>query len=678
MEKIREGVLTYGSIAVVFLVPMMYMSTRVFPHITSKTFFFYGIVETLFAVWIYSAIVDPTYRLSKRQLYFLLPILLFIVWFTLAGVMAVNPHLAFWSSLSRGTGIISLYHCVALCIVLVSLVNRYSFEIYGMKILRWIVYAGGIVAVSVWCANEGFDLPYRFLQQSQGGGLVGNSSLAATYLLLVLCIGLFLVFSPTVSRSRKNTIIVISAVVLGSPLFMNIHGLLVGKSIVGSAHGATIGIVVGLGVTVLGASILSKNKGAKVVGWSGVVLGLVAFVYVWSQLLVAGSTINQKFIQIASGTRFIFWNVASESMHAHPWLGYGPENYMIALQDHFDPKMLLSDYGFEAWDDRAHNVYYDMGVSGGYPAIMLYAFVLISFGYVVYELFSKKVLSRWQASTLWGLLIGYIFQNLFVFDSLVSYVIFFAIVGVFVGAGRGMYAKERGGTKQISQSSGNLIAGVLIIMTAIIWYNTTWLPSRKAIAFGRILDLPLNTRAESYPKLSLGSSIGNDWDVGGFGHNLFKLYAAKPEEVKSNPKIMRYAPTDVSTFLEYLEKVDTQNEHDYRLKLSIIHLYSTYIFLTDKPVDPVYAQHILDLAQEAEKLSPNDPQTYWSVTPILTWLGSIDAAQAAYEKAISIDPSIPISHTLLIQFAEGLGNKKLAQQALAQAEKDIPGFTYNQ
>jgi hypothetical protein len=47
----------------------------------------------------------------------------------------------------------------------------------------------------------------------------------------------------------------------------------------------------------------------------------------------------------------------------------------------------------------------------------------------------------------------------------------------------------------------------------------------------------------------------------------------------------------------------------------------------------------------------------------------------AYEKGIAIDPTLPISHKLLLQFLQGIGNKKLYTEALLRAQKDIPGFT---
>ena len=57
-----------------------------------------------------------------------------------------------------------------------------------------------------------------------------------------------------------------------------------------------------------------------------------------------------------------------------------------------------------------------------------------------------------------------------------------------------------------------------------------------------------------------------------------------------------------------------------------------------------------------------------------SWTTDLGNAKKAYRDAIAIDPSIKVSHTFFINFAKNKGDQKLYQQAIDQAQKDIPGF----
>jgi hypothetical protein len=82
-----------------------------------------------------------------------------------------------------------------------------------------------------------------------------------------------------------------------------------------------------------------------------------------------------------------------------------------------------------------------------------------------------------------------------------------------------------------------------------------------------------------------------------------------------------------------------------------------------------------ELIQYGQTLAPTDPRAYWLYAQLAAWKGDMPGVIGAYEKGIAIDPTLPISHKLLLQFLQGIGNKKLYTEALLRAQKDIPGFT---
>lgn len=84
-------------------------------------------------------------------------------------------------------------------------------------------------------------------------------------------------------------------------------------------------------------------------------------------------------------------------------------------------------YDQEQWFDRTHNVFFDWLIAGGALGILSY---LSIFFVVIYSLWKRNGLdmSVVEKSILSGLLVGYFFQNLFVFDNITSYILFFVVI----------------------------------------------------------------------------------------------------------------------------------------------------------------------------------------------------------------------------------------------------------
>jgi len=80
-------------------------------------------------------------------------------------------------------------------------------------------------------------------------------------------------------------------------------------------------------------------------------------------------------------------------------------------------------YGQETWFDRAHNAPLDFLVAGGILGFLSYLALFMSALYLLW--FRKNSLSITERSLVTGLFVGYLFQAIFVFDNLVSYIMFF-------------------------------------------------------------------------------------------------------------------------------------------------------------------------------------------------------------------------------------------------------------
>ncbi len=112
-----------------------------------------------------------------------------------------------------------------------------------------------------------------------------------------------------------------------------------------------------------------------------------------------------------------------------PLLGWGQDNYFYVFAKHNDARM----YAQEPWFDRTHNVFMDWLIAGG--ALGLVAYLALYFSAIWTMWFSKFAKSiknnREQfieKSLLTGLLIAYFIHNIFVFDNLISYLLFFIVL----------------------------------------------------------------------------------------------------------------------------------------------------------------------------------------------------------------------------------------------------------
>lgn len=668
MKDFRNSFLKWGVLISIFLIPILCFKALVFPHVTSKAYFFYGSVEIIVAVWVYSAIVDPSYRLNKTQCKWLIPFAAYTCWLTVTALFAFNPHLAIWSSLIRGTGLLTMWHGFAFVLVLMSLIQRYG-KSFAYTLMKWSVAAGAVVGGSIWLGDEGFKAPIAVLQRGSGGGVIGNSSLAAAYLLFVVAFAIILLVSKEVRT--KWWIFVSAFVILFSPIFINIIGLFNGTGIWGSARAATASIGIGIVITVLVLMVFSHTPIKRTLGWIGIVAGVVVFCVVWGKLMTPGTIVHDKFLAATSEARFIFWGISQKAIDERPFIGYGPENFPIAVQRHFDPELLSKESGFEAWADRAHNIYYDTGVSGGYPAVALYALLLGSVIFAAYQGYKRKVYSNKEAAIFIGLIVAYVIQNLTVFDGFMSLFVLYIVLAMLYGRFEDVGVSSKTG----GQQKRPLLATILILLVGWGVYSFSILPIQKAYRFGSVIGDAINKRPDRYMSLLKGTAVGNDWDVSGFAHDEYKLYATDPMKIKNNAKVLPYAQKDIQAFIAYAEKVAEKNKTDYRLYLSIVHLYSTSIFLNDTPYNPITAEKIESYIAYGRTLTPSDPQLYWAEAQIAAWKGDLKGVVTAYQAGIGLDPKLKPSYTLLVGFLKDIGDQRGYREALAQAQKAIPGFS---
>jgi len=210
-------------------------------------------------------------------------------------------------------------------------------------------------------------------------------------------------------------------------------------------HTATRGAILGL----IGGSLLTLalmawfSEKEKIKIFAGAFLGLMlvllgGFWLAKDANFIKKSPVLNRFASISleettTQSRFIIWGMSWEGFKEKPLLGWGPENYNLVFNKYYEPIL----YKQEAWFDRAHNVFFDRLTTNGILGLLAYLGLFASaFYYLLFkknnsadDQSDKKIFGTYGASIFTGLLAAYLFHNLFVFDNLISFLLFFAVLG---------------------------------------------------------------------------------------------------------------------------------------------------------------------------------------------------------------------------------------------------------
>jgi O-antigen ligase/thioredoxin-like negative regulator of GroEL len=196
-------------------------------------------------------------------------------------------------------------------------------------------------------------------------------------------------------------------------------------------RGTIIGLIGGIMLASVLYSIFAKKESNKSRIISLGIVGVIVILGVvfWfnkdsqfvkdSELLSRLSTISIS--DVKTQARGYIWPMAINGVLERPIFGWGQENFNYIFNANYNPKMWMH----EQWFDRAHNVYLDWLVAGGFVGFISYLSLYVLFIIGIWK--SKLIIL--EKSLLTGLIAGYSIHNLFVFDNIASYVLFFAILG---------------------------------------------------------------------------------------------------------------------------------------------------------------------------------------------------------------------------------------------------------
>ncbi|MDP2651332.1 MAG: O-antigen ligase family protein, partial [bacterium] len=176
--------------------------------------------------------------------------------------------------------------------------------------------------------------------------------------------------------------------------------------------------------------------------------------------------------ELKSGGRAFVWPMALEGIKENPILGWGQENFNYVFNENYKAEM----FRLEPWFDRAHNIFLDWGVAGGLLGLLAYLSLYAAILYLIWRPArpspggGKSDIPHTEKSILTGLLAAYFFHNFFVFDHLISYVLFFSLLAYVHSQSSGELFVAQDRKKQSQQMVLPLVGSSVVVVLIFVLY----------------------------------------------------------------------------------------------------------------------------------------------------------------------------------------------------------------
>lgn len=437
-----------------------------FPFITGKSFVFRILVEVLLGLYIVLALREPKYR--PRGSVVLWTLCAFVAWIGISTIFSMDPVKSFWSNFERMEGYLGMLHFFVYFIIVGAMASA---EEWWDKLF----HASIVSSVLMGCYSL-LQLMHVFPISTQSGTRVDATFGNAIYLAVFMLLNFFITLYMLVSRKHAPS----KQALYGIALVLQFAGLYFTET-----RGALLGVIGGLVVAAL--YIVWKGRSAEIRplrkialwGLGGIAVLVIAFFALRSTPLVQHSSTLSRLASISlddtttHARLFYIWPMALKGFADSPKtmaLGWGEENFNFVFNKYYEPTMFRQ----EQWFDRAHNQFLDWLIAGGLPALVLY---IALFGLAVWILMGST-LGVAQQAVLLGLLAAYAFNNLTVFDSLMSSV-YFMLLLAFVHS---LSPKQPPRWMFMTRPMGNQGISVAAPLIALATIFVVWVANAPAIA----------------------------------------------------------------------------------------------------------------------------------------------------------------------------------------------------
>ncbi len=602
LNKILRNIILVGLFTIPFI-PLYVADSMFFPFITGKNFAFRIVVEIIFACWSLLILRDRSYAPKKTLI--LSSVGAFLGIMTLADILGANFYRSFWSNYERMEGLIALIHMCGYFLVLGSVLNTQKL---------WDRYFKTILGVGVLIVFYVFAQVGGLFRIDQGAfrvdATLGNSTYLAVHMLFLMFIAAFYYFRN--KETGSNFVAGWTYLVLIAGYFFSLYRT--------ATRGALIGLVIGVVCAIAAVAYYGQGhiKKYAIRILIGLFVALVLFIPALNSNFVKNSPTLNRFNEISvqsltSEPRLMVWGSALKGFMEHPILGWGQDNFNLVFNKYYNPGM----YAQEPWFDRAHDVFFDWLVAGGILGLISYLAMFCMAIYVVWKKSDPLKFSLEDKAIFTGMFIAYFVQNIFVFDNLVSYIMFFTFMAYLHHGLISVYPLSATHHKPKASKSDDLLfnqvaSSVIFVGLALSLYFVNIKPIFASQALIGALSSPdlkqgLNNFKQVLSYSTFGSAEAREQLVQ-------RVVSIRSSDVPNDVKLDYF-----NLAKDEMQKQADESPSDARYQVFLATLFTNYGLQDDA----------LTAAQRALELSPNKQ-------PIMFQLVSVYINRKEYDKAFEV------------------------------------------
>ena len=615
--------------------PLFYLRTTVYPYITAKSFFFYALVEILFALWVALAIFDSRYRPKKSWI--LIALLVFLGALLLTSFTGEDLWRSFWSTQERMIGVFGFLHFGALALVVASMGR----ELHWKKI--WIASIGTAVVISIIAFIQ-LKIPNILLNEPIGqrpGATFGNPTFFAGYLLFNIFLTAYLFLSRESNERRPAWY----KWIFGSALVIQVAALFLTQT-----RGDILGLAAGLFVvTALFAlctppahfPLLFRSRRFYAGALAAILLFGGLFWMTRKNVLWGSIPGLRRFADISLEDEGLFprlhaGKVAWEGFLERPFVGWGWENFNIPFNAKYDPMLLSLSYQ-ETRFDKPHNLFLEYLVTGGMVLFLAFLFLIGVFAWRVFR--DRDALRR---AMVLGAFAAYLVRSAFVFDTMGPLLMLFLFIGWVASDTwnekiRTEHNPPLHRTVPFVAFGISLCAGLALVYVV----NVQSLFATRNQFFG-FTNFVRQRHATATKNFEYAIALWSPWRW-----NFARDYAAATAEAYFYGKDCKTSsgapcvPDEVvRRAIEKAEQASREHPVDAYGHYMLVDLYNQ----TSEVSPEEYPKRAEAEAKKALELSPNRQQVYFSLAKTKLIQGKKAEALALVEQGLALNPEVPDAH----------------------------------
>lgn len=695
-------------------------NAMLFPYITGKNFAFRILVEIAAASWLLLMILNKEYRPKKSLI--LYAYTAFVSILLIADIFSVNPVRSFFSNFERMEGFISHAHIFLYFLLLISIFKtenawgKYKEVLFISNIpvllLAFLQLLGLESFAPMKLLPSLRDVIHKYFSPTQGGNQLDSSLGNSTYLAIYAVFFVFLFFISFIQskwRKEKNAWVYLMMTILNLVVlfYTQTRGAQIGFAIgvfvsaiilffggkkfedLKMIRKVSLGIVVFILVGFVGLISLKNtnfiqssptlNRLAKVSSFANPIFFFSKAGEIKTELYSPTSTYTSLLAISGDGTftsRLLNIKMSLDGFKDKPILGYGQDNYFYVFSKYNDARM----YSQEPWFDRTHNVFMDWLIAGGILGLLAYLSLYFSAIWTMwFSKFARAHKNTKQEFTekalLTGLLIAYFIHNIFVFDNLVSYILFiFVLAGIHLNFNGNLETKEEVNVSPKDIKSKMIIFAPFVVIAlgaSLYFLNIVYINANKNIILGLSPEKRDNESALDSLNRSL-AGFNKAVEIGGMAkmesREQFAQFSLSLVDQLRNaniPQTAEYLPVynTVSNYLDsvikaYQPLVDSKNPDPRSLSI-----YATFLRSINKNTEALkYGKMAYELAPKKQSISQEYVQQLLSA-------GQFAEANAVAKKTYLDDGSYELSKTILALTDVYVGNFAEAENLLRNGDK---------